>query len=164
MGIEAAVLGAVIGGGASLVGSAMDRRAQGKAANKANEVSAARTQAGLNALQPGFQTAQDIQQQAYGVGNQMRQQGMTQGLDIISQLYGPTAGMQQQGYMDAQRALLAGLPLQRAAILGGKIDYSQLQPSQTQYDPRLLAGIFANQQLPQGAVNFAPFPAAQAMR
>ena len=92
MGIEAAVLG-----GASLIGSAMDRRAAGKATNKANEAAMARTQAGLAALTPGFQASQNVRQQALGMGNQMRQQGMEQGLGMIGQLYGPTAGMQQAG-------------------------------------------------------------------
>lgn len=160
MGIEAAVLSA----GASLIGSAMDRRAAGKATNKANEAAMARTQAGLAALTPGFQASQNVRQQALGMGNQMRQQGMEQGLGMIGQLYGPTAGMQQAGNLAAQRMLLASLPMQRAAILGGKIDYSQLQPQTIAYDPALLSGMFANQQLPQGSVPFAPFPSVQAMR
>lgn len=177
MGIETAVLGAgkLIGGltagqaaaagvGASLVGSAMDRRAQGKAVNKANEAAAARTQAALSALQPGYQAAQDTRRQAFDVGTQMRQQGMQQGLGMIGQLYGPTANLQQQGNLAAQRMLLAGLPMQRAAILGGNIDYSQLQPQTINYDPNMLAGIFGQAQLPQGTPTFAPFPTAQALR
>lgn len=159
MGIEAAVLGA----GASLIGSALDRRAQGKAVNQANEAaaaqtqaaneaSAARTQAGLSALAPGYEASRNLRQQALGMGNEMRQQGTRQGLGMIGQLYGPVAGLTQQGYMDAQRALLAGLPLQRAAIMGTPIDYSRLQPSRIQYDPQLLAGLFAGQELPRGGM------------
>jgi hypothetical protein len=177
MGIEAAVLGAgkallgstaakmaVGGAAASLAGSALDRRAQGKAANQANEVAAARTSAGLETLRPGFENAQNIRTQALGMGSQMRQQGMQQGLGMIGQLYGPTSGMEQQGNLAAQRMLLAGLPLQRAAILGGKIDYSQLQPQTINYDPNMLAGIFANARLPEGSINLPPLPYAQAMR
>jgi hypothetical protein len=94
----------------------------------------------------------------------MRQQGMQQGLGMIGQLYGPTANLQQQGNLAAQRMMLAGLPMQRAAILGGKIDYSQLQPQTINYDPNMLAGIFGQAQLPQGDVTYSPFPTAQAMR
>lgn len=164
MGIETAILAAGVGAAGSLAGSAMDRRAQGKAVNKANEAAAARTQAGLSALQPGYEAAQNVRREALGMGSQMRQQGMQQGLGMIGQLYGPTANLQQQGNLAAQRMLLAGLPMQRAAILGGKIDYSQLQPQTINYDPNMLAGIFGQAQLPQGDVTYSPFPTAQAMR
>lgn len=164
MGIEAAVLGAAIGAGGSLVGGAMDRRSQGKAVNKTNEVSAARLQAGLTAMQPAYQAGQDVRQQALGMGQQMRQQGMQQGMNTLGQLYGPQAAMTQQGYMDAQKMLLAGLPMQRAALMGGRVDYNAMQPSQTQYDPALIARILGGNQLPTGSVNYAPFPTANAMR
>jgi hypothetical protein len=147
---------------ASLAGSALDRRSQGKAVNQANEASAARTQAGLSALAPGYQAAQDIRQQAFGTGQRMRQQGMQQGLGMLSQLYGPTANLYQQGNMAAQRALLAGVPLQRAAILGEPMDYSALQPTQISYDPNMLAGIFGGAQLPRGRLNLPPYMAGQA--
>jgi len=155
---------AATGAAASLAGSALDRRAQGKAVNKANEAAAARTQAGLSALQPSYQAAQDVRQQALGMGSQMRQQGMQQGLGMIGSLYGPTANLAQMGNVAAQRALLAGLPIQRNAIMGLPIDYSGLQPTQLSYDPQLLAGIFGQAQLPQGQMNFPAFPNAQAMR
>ena len=48
--------------------------------------------------------------------------------------------------------------------LGGKMDYSALAPAKQTYDPQLLAGIFANRQLPQGTVPFAPFQAGKAVR
>jgi hypothetical protein len=153
---------ALVMGGASLLGSAMDRRSQGKAVNQANEAGAARTQAGLSALAPGYQAAQDIRQQAFGTGQRMRQQGMQQGLGMLSQLYGPTANLYQQGNMAAQRALLAGVPLQRAAILGEPMDYSALQPTQISYDPNMLAGIFGGAQLPRGRLNLPPYMAGQA--
>lgn len=164
MGIETAILAAGVGAAGSLAGSAMDRRAQGKAVNKANEAAAARTGAGLEALRPGYEAAQNVRREALGMGNQMRQQGMQQGLGMIGQLYGPTANLQQQGNLAAQRMLLAGLPMQRAAILGGNIDYSQLQPQTISYDPNMLAGIFGQAQLPQGNVTYSPFPTAQALR
>ena len=160
MGIEAAVIGA----GASLAGNMLNRRSQGKAANKANEAAAARTAQGLAALQSGYQTGQDINQQGYGVGQQMRQQGMQQGLNMIGQLYGPTSSLEQQGNLAAQRYMIAGLPMQRSAVMGGNIDYSQLQPTQIQYDPNLLSGMYANAQLPQGDVRYSPFQTSQLQR
>jgi hypothetical protein len=89
---------------------------------------------------------------------------MQQGLGMINQLYGPTANLMQQGNMAGQRMLLAGLPMQRAAIMGGNIDYSQLQPQQMNYDPNMLAGIFGQAQQPQGQINFPAFPVGQAQR
>jgi hypothetical protein len=144
--------------GASLAGSAMDRRAQGKAANQMNAVNEARTQAALGALRPGYEAAQGVRQQALGVGQEMRQQGLQQGLGMLGQLYGPTAMLNQQGNLAAQRAILAGLPMQRAAIMGTPIDYSGLQTTQIGYDPAMLAGIFGQAQLPQGQMNLPPYP------
>ena len=152
MGIDTAVLGSAIGGGASLIGGSLDRSEARKAASKANELKTQRINQAMGMIAPGYQNAQNIRDQALQRGMQMRQQGMKQGLDLIGRLYSPVAGMTQQGYMDAQRALLAGLPLQRAAIMGAPIDYSKLQPSRTQYDPQLLAGLFAGQALPRGGM------------
>ncbi len=165
MGIETAILAggralmgstaakAALGAGAaSLAGGALDRREARNATRKANELETQRINQAMTMLAPGYQNAQNIRDQAMQRGMQMRQQGMQQGLDLVGRLYSPVAGMTQQGYMDAQRALLAGLPLQRAAIMGTPIDYSRLQPSRTQYDPQLLAGLFAGQELPRGGM------------
>jgi len=88
----------------------------------------------------------------------MRQQGMQQGLNLIGQLYGPTGQMQQQGNLAAQRALLAGLPMQRNAIMGAPVDYSQLQPTQIQFDPEMLSRMLGGMALPQGDVRYSQFP------
>ena len=170
MGIETAVLGvgkaiagmtagqaAAAGAGASLIGGALDRRAAKKAASRQNAIDAQRTQQALSALQPGYQAAQDISQYALGQGNQMRQQGMQQGLGLIGQLYGPTAQFQQQGNLAAQRALLAGLPMQRNAILGVPVDYGQLQTTQLSIDPEMLSRMLGGLSLPQGDVRYSQF-------
>jgi len=68
MALTAATALAAGAAGASLAGSAMDRRAQGKAVNKANEVSAARTDAGLGALRPAFEASQNVRREALGMG------------------------------------------------------------------------------------------------
>jgi hypothetical protein len=152
MGIESAALSAGASAGASLVGGALDRREARRTTSKANQLETQRINQAMGMLAPGYQNAQNVRDQAMQRGMQMRQQGMQQGLDLVGRLYSPVAGMTQQGYMDAQRALLAGLPLQRAAIMGTPIDYSRLQPSRTQYDPQLLAGLFAGQELPRGGM------------
>lgn len=171
MGIETAILGAgkAIAGmtagqaaaasaGASLIGGALDRRAARKATSKANELEARRIQQAMGAITPGFQAAQDTSRYALGQGQQMRQQGMQQGLNLIGQLYGPAGQMQQQGNLAAQRALLAGLPMQRNAIMGAPVDYSQLQPTQIQFDPEMLSRMLGGMALPQGDVRYSQFP------
>ena len=157
MGIQAAVIGSAIGAGSSLIGGALDRSAAKKAASRQNAIEAQRTQQALGALQPGYQAAQDISQHAFGQGNMMRQQGMQQGLGLIGQLYGPTAQMQQQGNLAAQRALLAGLPMQRNAILGVPVDYGQLQTTQLSIDPEMLSRMLGGLSLPQGDVRYSQF-------
>ena len=170
MSIEKAILGAgkAIAGmtagqaaaasaGASLIGGALDRRSARKATSKANELEARRIQQAMGAIIPGFQAAQDTSRYALGQGQQMRQQGMQQGLGLIGQLYGPTAQMQQQGNLAAQRALLAGLPMQRDAILGAPVDYGQLQTTQLAVDPEMLSRMLSGLSLPQGDVRYSQF-------
>jgi len=157
MALTAATAMAAASAGANLIGGAADRRAAKKAISKQNAIEAQRTQQALSALQPGYQAAQDISQHAFGQGNMMRQQGMQQGLGLIGQLYGPTAQMQQQGNLAAQRALLAGLPMQRNAILGVPVDYGQLQTTQLAVDPEMLSRMLSGLSLPQGDVRYSQF-------
>ncbi|MCP3702051.1 MAG: hypothetical protein GY954_03860 [Alteromonas sp.] len=61
------------------------------------------------------------------------QRGGYQGaLDVFGQALPAQANVFQQGNVGAQQAILAGLPMAQAAILGGQIDYSGLQPFQAQ--------------------------------
>lgn len=72
------------------------------------------------------------------------QQGFQGALDVFGQSLPAQVQAFQGGNIGAQEQLLAGLPLFQNAILGGNVDFSQLQPTQVQ-TPSL--GFF-QQQLP----------------
>lgn len=141
------ITGALILGGASLAGSAMTNRTQRKAneeaqaMNRADKAMAQQyAQAAMQQLPVGYQNAQAVRQQALG-----------QGLGLAGQTFQPTAEMINQGGMMNQNALLAGLQLQRNAILGKDMDYSTLQAMSPQMDYSALSGLMN----PQG-LDFQP--------
>ena len=141
------VTGAIIGGAANLIGSAMTNRAQRKATEEAQAMNQADkamaqqyAQAAMQQLPVGYQNAQAV-----------RQQGLNQALGLAGQTFQPTAEMINQGGMMNQNALLAGLQLQRNAILGKDMDYSTLQAMSPQMDYGSLQGLTQ----PQG-LNFQP--------
>ena len=122
---------------ASLGGSAMTNRAQRKATEEAQAINQADkamaqqyAQAAMQQLPVGYQNAQVVRQQALG-----------QGLGLAGQTFQPTAEMINQGGMMNQNALLAGLQLQRNAILGKDMDYSTLQAMSPQMDYSALSGL-----------------------
>jgi hypothetical protein len=138
-----AVGGALILGGASLAGSAMSNRTNRKIAEQAQAQNAqdkALTQqyakAAMEQLPVGYQNAQAVRQQALG-----------QSLGLAGQTFQPTAEMINQGGMMNQNALLAGLQLQRNAILGKDMDYSTLQAMSPQMDYAALSGLMNPQGL-----------------
>lgn len=80
----------------------------------------------------------------FGQARQDLQQGFQGALDVFGQSLPAQVQAFQGGNVGAQEQLLAGLPLFQNAILGGQLDFSQLQPTQIQ-TPDL--GFF-QQQLP----------------
>lgn len=120
----------IAGAALNVGGQMLNRREQGKAANKANEAEAARTQAAMSYLYPAYQRGAGI-----------RQQALNQGLDLYGQTFMPAMQAQQAGNLAAQRYISQGMPMQRAALLGGRIDYGQMQPTQIPIDQTALAGI-----------------------
>lgn len=80
--------------------------------------------------------------------------GTQAALDIFGQSLPAQAQALQQGNVAAQQQLLAGLPQFQNAILGGNVDFSQLQAPQFQ-QPDLS---FFQQQLPEFVDPFAPSP------
>ena len=78
--------------------------------------------------------------------------GFQGGLDVFGQAIPAQQQIFQQGNVAAQEQLLAGLPQMNNAILGGPIDYSQLQATQLQ-TPNL---DFLNQQLPAYSNPYQP--------
>ena len=135
--MDPVTIAALIGGGASLLGSASTNRAQRKATEEAQAMNQADkamaqqyAQAAMQQLPVGYQNAQAV-----------RQQAMNQGLGLAGQTFQPTAEMINQGGMMNQNALLAGLQLQRNAILGKDMDYSTLQAMSPQMDYSALQGL-----------------------
>lgn len=131
MGIETAL----IAGGASLVGGMADRRAAGKQANKMNAMYQARTDAAMNALNPAYQRAFDL-----------RQQALERNLGMAGQMFMPQMQAMQGGNYLAQQSILNSLPAQRAALLGGRMP-SPAQAQMVPFDQSALQG-FINPTIP----------------
>ena len=91
----------------------------------------------------------------FPVAQESRQQGFQGALDVLGQSVPQQIGAFQQGNVQAQQALLAGLPQIQNAILGNRVDLSGLQPQQVQFDPS-----FLQQQLPDFP-QVAPRPAPE---
>lgn len=68
----------------------------------------------------------------YPEAQNMMRQGFGGAIDVFNQATPQQMNMFQQGNVGAQNALLSGLPQMNNAILGGPIDYSQLQAQQLQ--------------------------------
>ena len=135
--MDPVTIATLIGGGASLLGSGATNRAQRKATEEAQAMNQADkamaqqyAQAAMQQLPVGYQNAQAV-----------RQQGLNQALGLAGQTFQPTAEMINQGGMMNQNALLAGLQLQRNAILGKDMDYSTLQAMSPQMDYGSLQGL-----------------------
>ena len=139
------IAGSLVTAGATYLGNKKTNAAQKKAVEEANRVEQAKTTARLGYIEPAYGKAMDAQQRAY-----------EQALALQGQTFRPTIDAMQGGNVAAQRAILAGLPMQRAAILGGKIDYSQLQPYQQNIDTSAMQGLFNPQ-----AMQFRPQQAPQ---
>jgi hypothetical protein len=154
----------LIAGGASLLGSSMDRRAQGKQANKANEAAMANTQGQLNTLLPAYQQAQEAMMGGYGQAGDIRQQALNQGTQLLGSSFMPQMEAMQGGNFAAQQALMQSLPMMRAAILGGKMP-SAPQAQMMPVNASALSGLInpQAQQFP-AMQQFAPLQQAKSLR
>lgn len=91
--------------------------------------------------------AKQARQDLFNIFPQSRQdiqQGFQGALDVFGQSLPAQTQAFQQGNVGAQQTLLAGLPQIQNALLGGAIDFSQLQPQRLDIDTS-----FFQQQLPQ---------------
>lgn len=88
----------------------------------------------------------------FPAAQQNLQQGFQGALDVFGQSLPAQVQSFQQGNVAAQQQLLAGLPQFQNAILGGNIDFGQLQPSTVPL-PDLS---FFQQQLPQSQSGIEP--------
>ena len=126
---------AAVSAGANLLGSAADRRAAGKQANKANAIYQDRTQQALNIINPMYERTGDL-----------RQQALNRSLGLAGQMFMPQMQSMQGGNYAAQQAILGGLPAQRAALLGGRMP-APAQAQMLPFDQSALQG-FINPTIP----------------
>ena len=100
---------------------------------------------GIEAVQAATAQARRDAIPLFQGGQQNLLAGFQGALDVLGQSAPSQIGAFQQGNVGAQQQLLAGLPAQQAAILGGNIDLSSLQPQQINLGDLS----FLQQQLPQ---------------
>ena len=100
---------------------------------------------GIQATEKGVREAKAAVMPLFGQARTDLNQGFQGALDVFGQSLPAQVQAFQGGNVGAQEQLIAGLPLFQNAILGGQVDFSQLQPTQVQ-TPDL--GFF-QQQLPR---------------
>ena len=132
---------------ASLGGSILGNKAQKDAVKQAEAQRQANMgliqdygQRAIEAIMPGYQTAQGVRQQAMG-----------QNLALTGSTFRPMLESVQMGDYMGQQALLAGLMGQRNAILGDPINYGALQAQSVPVNYNALSGLTS----PQG-IDFTP--------
>ena len=116
----------------------------GGAEKKAAKAQTKGIERGIQATERATREAKAAAIPLFGQARQDIQQGFQGALDVFGQSLPAQVQAFQGGNVGAQEQLLAGLPLFQNAILGGQVDFSQLQPTQVQ-TPDL--GFF-QQQLP----------------
>ena len=131
---------AIAVGGASLVGAYAGNKASKDASKTASET----TDKQIAATEKAVKQARGDLFNLFPAAEANSQNGYQSALDVFGQFMPQQADTFQQGNMAAQNQILAGMPQQHNALMGGAVDYSQFQPTQIDYDP----GIF-QQQLPQ---------------
>lgn len=124
------VTGALIGGGASLLGGAMQIRANKKAAEKGAQQRAEE----IGMIQKYGQRSMDALLPAYQAGQDIRQQGMERQLGLAGQIFQPMVETTQAGDYMAQQALISGLERQRQALLGGEMTAPAITPQNVPID------------------------------
>ena len=141
MAVGAAIAGVVVSGASAISQKNQSKKAiksqetQADAAMQYQKDAAAQARADLNRLFPAAQ--------------QSAQQGFQGAADIFGQFVPQQSDIYQQGNINAQNAILAGLPQMQNALMGGNVDLSGLQASQ-QFQPNF---DFLNQQIAQPQVN-----------
>jgi len=128
---------------ASLGGSILGNKAQKDAAKEAEAQRQANMgliqqygSRAIQALTPGYQTAQGI-----------RQQSLDQNLGLAGSTFRPMIEQVQTGDYMGQQALLAGLMGQRSAILGDPINYGNLQAQSVPVNYGALSGLTSPESL-----------------
>jgi hypothetical protein len=117
----------------------------GGAEKKAAKAQQAGIEAGIDATQQATAQARSDLFDIFPQAQQTAQQGFQGALDVFSQSAPAQLDVFQQGNMNAQNAILAGMPQIQNALFGNQVDYSAFQPSSIQ-SPDLG---FLSQTLPQ---------------
>ena len=120
----------------------------GGAEKKAAKAQQKGIESGIQATKEGTAQARKDIGQLFPQARQDLQQGFQGALDVFGQSLPAQTQAFQQGNVNAQNTLLAGLPQFQNAILGGQLDFSQLQPQSVNVD----TGFF-QQQLPTTSVD-----------
>jgi len=120
------ITAAILGGGASLIGSGLDYKARKDQAKMQEEnrqdtlgVLNSSYDRGIEALTPGYNNAQGA-----------RQEGMNRNLLLAGQTFLPGMETMREGSYMARQALLAGRENSRNAILGKDVNFDALQNQQ----------------------------------
>ena len=128
-------------GGAAVVGAIASDRASDKAADASASASRA---ASAETRRAADEARGDINR-IFPSAQRTGQEGFQSALDVFGQSLPAQTDAFTQGNVGAQQAILSGLPQIQNALLGGNVDFSQLQPFESQ-SPDL--GFF-QQTLPQ---------------
>jgi len=104
----------------------------GGAEKKAAQAQQKGIEKGIEATEKATREAKEAALPLFGQARQDLQQGFQGALDVFGQALPAQTQAFQQGNIGAQQQLLAGLPQFQNAILGGQVDFSQLQPTQVQ--------------------------------
>ena len=104
----------------------------GGAEKKAAKAQQKGIERGIEATEKATKEAREAAIPLFGQARQDLQQGFQGALDVFGQALPAQTQAFQQGNIGAQQQLLAGLPQFQNAILGGQVDFSQLQPVQVQ--------------------------------
>lgn len=104
----------------------------GGAEKKAAQAQQKGIERGIEATEKATKEAREAAIPLFGQARQDLQQGFQGALDVFGQALPAQTQAFQQGNIGAQQQLLAGLPQFQSAILGGQVDFSQLQPVQVQ--------------------------------
>jgi len=119
--------------------------ASSKASSKASKATAAGASTAAEETRRSTEQAREDLFKLFPAAQENAAAGFQGALDIFGQSLPAQSQVFQQGNVAAQQQLLAGLPQFQNAILGGNVDFNQLQPTQLQ-QPDLS---FFQRQLPQ---------------
>ena len=139
----------ILGAGLGLLGldaASEDRKSQERSLALAQQ----QREQSLKFIQDQMNQSRGDLFQLFPQAQQSRNAGLLAGLNLYGQAFPQQLAAFQGGNMNAQQALLAGLPQMNNAILGRPVDMSMLQARQVPVDASVLSGLYNPQ-----PINFA---------